>query len=66
VFILSVLRTPAKKQKKENNNLLHPLHLTCCLFDFTCCQQRLFRVSHYNSTLHYNLRVLILDLTAAY
>jgi hypothetical protein len=43
-FAVGDLRTPAKKQKKKNSHLLHPLHLTCCLFYFTCCQQRLFRV----------------------
>jgi hypothetical protein len=46
--------------------MLHPLFLTCCPFDFSCCQQRLFRVSHYHSTLHYCLSVLILDLSEAY
>jgi hypothetical protein len=66
VFILSVLRTSEKKQKQKNSLLLHPLHLTCCPFDFTCYQQRLFRVSHYHLTLHYFLSVLILDLSAAY
>jgi hypothetical protein len=46
--------------------MLHPLFLTCCPFDFSCCQQRLFRVLHYHSTLHYCLSVLILDLSEAY
>jgi hypothetical protein len=45
VFILSVLRTSAKKREKQKNSLLlHPLLLTCCPFNFTCCQQRLFLV----------------------
>jgi hypothetical protein len=33
-----------KKRSRKNSHLLHPLHLSCFLFDFTCCQQRLFRV----------------------
>jgi hypothetical protein len=33
-----------KTEAKKISQLVHPLHLTCCLFDFTCCQQCLFRV----------------------
>jgi hypothetical protein len=38
------LRTSSKRTKAKNSHLLHHLHLTCCPFDFTCCQQHLFRV----------------------
>jgi hypothetical protein len=69
VFILSVLRISAKKReakniKKQPSAAPSPPYLRP--FDFTTCQQRLFRVSHYHSTLHYCLSVLILDLSAAY
>jgi hypothetical protein len=44
VHIISFEDFCKKTKAKKISHLLHPLHLTCCLFDFTCCQQRLFRI----------------------